>query len=236
MDEILDTDKIVLFVAFVIPGFISLKCYQLLFPGEVQPTSEQLIDAVAYSAINYALLSVPIIAVARSDLLTTWPWAYYLFFAFVLFVAPVVWVVIWKFLRGSRLLQTYAPHPVGKPWDYVFAKQEPYWVKVHMKDGTVVAGKYGYASFSSSAPADDQIYIEESWILKDNGAFERPIRRTAGVIVTGEIAYVEFRTLYDQQTEGGQHGGQEQARIGEGTDQGRLSTNQTGGSGISAHR
>jgi Family of unknown function (DUF6338) len=232
--DIWATDRLILFLAFVIPGFISLKSYQLLFPGEVQPTSEQLIDAVAYSAINYALLSVPIIAVARSDWLTLWPWAYYLFFAFVVFIAPIVWVAVWKFLRGSKLLQKYAPHPVGKPWDYVFAKKEPYWVKVHLKDGTVVAGKYGYRSFSSSAPAEDQIYLEESWVLKDNGAFERPIRRTAGVIVTGEIVYIEFRTLYDQQQAGEQDDGKERSGAGDTNPQG-ISANAASGSRVSTH-
>jgi hypothetical protein len=47
----------------VIPGFISIKCYELLFPGPGRSSSEQVIDAITYSAMNYAILAYPIIAV-----------------------------------------------------------------------------------------------------------------------------------------------------------------------------
>jgi len=39
--EIWEIDKLVLFIAFVIPGFISIKCYQLLFPGTEKSASDQ---------------------------------------------------------------------------------------------------------------------------------------------------------------------------------------------------
>jgi hypothetical protein len=61
--DIWTTDKFLLFFAFVIPGFISIKCYELLFPGPGRSSSEQVIDAIAYSAMNYAILAYPIIAV-----------------------------------------------------------------------------------------------------------------------------------------------------------------------------
>jgi len=123
VDDILSADKLVLFVAFVIPGFISLKCYQLLFPGKEQPTADQLVDAVAYSAINYALLSLPIVWVEDSSLSETHAWAYYAFYAFVIFFAPIVWVLLWKFVRTRRFFQQHVPHPTGKAWDYVFSNQ-----------------------------------------------------------------------------------------------------------------
>src|SRR5690606_40625695 len=66
--DIWQTDKLVLFLAFVIPGFISIKCYQLAFPGTARPSSEQLVDAIAYSCINYAVLAVPIVLIERSTL------------------------------------------------------------------------------------------------------------------------------------------------------------------------
>lgn len=192
--RIWELDKLILFIAFVIPGFVSIKCYQLLFPGTERPTSDQLVDAIAYSSINYAILLIPIIFVENSSLKENYIYLYYIFYTFVLLIAPIIWVVAWKYLRTHNLFQRSAPHPTAKPWDYVFSQRKSYWLKVVLKDGTTVAGKYGAKSFASSAPADEQIYLEESWILNDNGGFLREKNNTAGVIVLSkEISYIEFR-------------------------------------------
>ena len=61
--SIWEIDRLMLFIAFVIPGFIAIKCYQLIFPDTERATSEKLVDAIAYSSINYALLILPIFAV-----------------------------------------------------------------------------------------------------------------------------------------------------------------------------
>jgi hypothetical protein len=202
VDDLLSADKLKLFVAFVIPGFISLKCYQLLFPGKEQPTSDQLVDAVAYSAINYALLSLPILWVETAGLYATNQWTYYAFYVCVIFFAPVVWVLAWKFIRTRTFFQQHVPHPTGKAWDYVFSSQKtPCWVKVHLKDGKVIGGYYGLKSFTSSAPADEQIYLEESWQLNDSGGFVRRHRRTHGVLVTCDVSHIEFRTTKDDPRE-----------------------------------
>lgn len=181
--EIWEYDKLVLFIAFVIPGFISIKFYQLLFPGVQRESTDQLIDAIAYSCINYAFLLLPIIAVEKSSIKENCCIIYYIFYLFVFIFAPVLWVIFWKFLRTRNFFQINAPHPISKPWDYVFGKRKPYWVKVTMKDGTVLAGRYGENSFTSSSPAEEQIYLEEKWVINENGAFERKVNNTAGIII-----------------------------------------------------
>lgn len=188
--EIWEIDKLLLFIVFVIPGFVSIKCYQLLFPGTEKSASDQIVDAIAYSSINYALLSLPIIGLEKinNNFLN------YLFYFFALFVAPIIWVFFWKYLRTRHFFQKNAPHPMAKPWDYVFSQRKPYWVKITLKDGVVIAGKYAENSFTSSSPASEQIYLEERWLLSDNGGFERKINDTAGVIIlSSEILYVELR-------------------------------------------
>lgn len=102
-------------------------------------------------------------------------------------------MVIWKFLRTRKIFQKIAPHPTQKPWDFVFSKREPYWVKVTLKDGTKIAGRYSGDSFASSAPAQEQIYLEETWLLNEKSGFDRPKKRTAGVIIlSSDISYVEL--------------------------------------------
>ncbi len=192
--DIWEIDKLALFLAFVIPGFISIKVYQLAFPGTERATSDQLIDAIAYSSINYALLIIPIISIESGNLQESYRFLYYLFYVFVLFIAPIIWVLIWKHLRTRDFFQRNAPHPTAKPWDYVFAQRKPYWVKVTLKDGAIIAGRYADKSFASSAPAPEQIYLEETWVLNDKGGFERAKNDTAGVIIlSDDISHIELR-------------------------------------------
>ena len=192
--KVWEIDKLILFIAFVIPGFISIKVYQLAFPGTERPASDQITDAIAYSSINYALLTFPIILVESSSLSQARGFLYYLFYVFVLFIAPILWVLLWKYLRTRGFFQRNAPHPTAKPWDYVFAQRKPYWVKVTLKDGSIIGGRYAEKSFASSAPAPEQLYLEETWILNDNGRFERAKNDSAGVIIlSSEISHIELR-------------------------------------------
>ena len=54
--NIWELDKLIIFIIFIIPGFISIKTYKLLYPSEKQESSKQIIEALTYSCINYALL------------------------------------------------------------------------------------------------------------------------------------------------------------------------------------
>lgn len=191
--DIWQTDKLILFIAFVIPGFLSIKFYQLIFPGTVRNASDQLIDAIAYSCINYALLFWAIVYVEDSGFRQIHPSLYYMFYVFVLFVSPFFLVLAWKWLRTHERFKGTAPHPTPKPWDFVFKQAKPFWIIVYLKNGNKVGGKYSGKSFASSFPADEQIYLEEAWLVSDAGLLDRAVKQSAGVLVmASEISYVEF--------------------------------------------
>lgn len=194
--DIWNADKLLLFIAFVIPGFVSLKTYDLLFPGAPKETDKRLIDAVAYSSINYALLLWPIYEIETHSVREHHPTAYVLFYVFVLLFAPVFWAFALKLLRTTDWVQRSMPHPTAKPWDYVFSLRKPYWIIVTLKDGKRIAGRYDTASFASSSPAPEQLYLEEHWVLNDDGGFERPRTGTEGILIlSAEILSVEFFKL-----------------------------------------
>ncbi len=191
--DIWDSNKLLLFIAFVIPGFVSLKTYELLFPAATKESDKLLIDAVAYSSINYALLLWPIYEIETHRVREAYPTAYVLFYVFVLFIAPISWAGVMRFLRTTNFFQQAMPHPTAKPWDYVFSQRKPYWVIVALKDGKQLGGRYDSASFASSAPAPEQIYLEEAWVLNSDGGFDRPRSETAGILIlSSEILTVEF--------------------------------------------
>ncbi len=195
-----NTNSLLLFIAFVIPGFISIKVNGLLSPSAPRDSSAQLIDAITYSCINYALLSWAIYLVVVTD---SPIYLRALFYLFALFIFPIVLAVLWSYLRGTKFFQKKIPHPTGKPWDYVFGQRKPYWVIATLKDGTKIAGNYGGNSFTSSTPDKEQIYLEETWVLNDDGGLERPRNQTAGVLITSsDIAFLELFNYFPQ---GGNH-------------------------------
>lgn len=193
--DIWELDKLLLFIAFVMPGFISIKAYQLIFPGKERLTSDQLIDAIAYSCINYSILIIPIISVESGGLKESCPFLYYSFYLIVLLIAPIVWVLLWKYLRTREFFLRNAPHPTSRTWDFLFSQRKPYWAKVILKNGTIIGGLYSTKSNASSAPSPEQIYLEQTWIIDANGAFVRKKNETEGVLIlSDEISHIELRT------------------------------------------
>jgi len=197
--DIWEVDKLVLFLVFVIPGFISLKTYALLVPGPVRNSGDQLIDAVAYSCINFAILWVPMGWVEASSIPTQSPIAYYAFYLLLFVVAPVSWVAMFKWLRTRPFVTRMLPHPTGKAWDFFFEQRRILWAKITLENGTVIAGRYSTASFATSAPCEDQIYLEEAWVIGEKGGFVRPKNGTAGVLVLSkQISHIEFRNSQEK--------------------------------------
>lgn len=191
--DIWEEGKLTLFIAFVIPGFISLKFYELINANSHKESSKLLIDAVAFSCVNYGILFWAIALVQRTKLSSHSEFLYYAFYLFVLFIAPVLWAFVWTKIRKSAFIQKYAPHPTLRPWDYVFSQRNPYWMIVTLNNGEKLAGRYSFKSFASSDPANEQLYLEEQWLLNNDGGFERAVNSTSGVLITAhEILYIEL--------------------------------------------
>lgn len=199
--DIWSQDKLIIFVLFVVPGFIAIKVYELFSTVKDKDTGKQLIDAVSYSCLTYAIAFIPLTYVETPAFKANNPnWYAFIIFC-VLFVVPVILALTLRFFRHTNFVQKYLPHPTPKPWDFVFSKRLTYWVRVTLKNGQVIGGMFGINSFASSAPAEEQIYLEQNWILNKDGGFERPIEQTAGIIIlSSEIATIEF--LSSGKTEG----------------------------------
>ncbi|HCH3750668.1 hypothetical protein CGH28_18460 [Vibrio parahaemolyticus] len=192
--SIWETDKLIIFIAFVIPGFISLKVYSIFIANTNRDTSKQVIDAVAYSCINYAICFPLLMATMNEKFLQSHEYWFLLSSLYMILINPILLSLIWLKVRKSKIIKGNSLHPVGKPWDYVFSQEQPYWVKVTLKNGEVLGGKYSDKSFASSAPNEEQIYLEETWILSETGKFERAKNGTAGIIIlASEISHVELR-------------------------------------------
>ncbi len=180
------TDNLLLFLVFFIPGFISIKVYDLLVPGEPRDFSKSLFDAVAYSSLNFAVLFPLIFFMLTSDFYTTHAVWFYLFSNLILFIFPIIWPVVILKLLSFPFLAKYIRNPIPTPWDYVFGQRRPYWVIIHLKNGKKIGGKFDRKSYASSYPIEEQVYLEEVWELDENQRFIKVIDRTGGMIIFKE--------------------------------------------------
>lgn len=191
--DIWQVDKLVLFLILFIPGFISIKIYDLLIPGEKRDFTKSLFEVIGYSALNFAALSWLIITIHEKKLYELQPKLYFIFLLLILFIAPILWPIIVLKLLTWKPIAKYIIHPIQKPWDYLFGKKESFWMIVHLKDGRKIGGRYDTNSFASSYPADEQIYLEEVWKLDENGKFIETIDRTKGILILNkDISSIEL--------------------------------------------
>lgn len=184
-------ETLALFLILFIPGFISLKVYDLLIPGERRDFTKSLFDAMAYTALNFAAL-IWLIAVVRSGRLSPWQW--YAAMYVLLIVMPGLWPVLFLQLRKHPMIAQRITSPNPQVWDDIFAKRTPYWVIVHLRDQRRIGGLYGGKSFTSHSPAPPEIYLEQVWHVDGNGGFTGAVvNSTAGILIMGtDILALEF--------------------------------------------
>lgn len=189
--EVWQIDKAILFLVLFVPGFISLKIYDLLIAGERRDFSSSITEAIGYSFINFALLSWLIVLIHIQKFYIYHLFWYSIFLILILFVFPVIWPILFIWIR--KRLGRYVAHPIRKPWDWIFGQGKAYWIIVHLKDGRRIGGKFDNKSFASSDPAEEQIYLEEVWKLDSAGGFISPVERSSGIIVLqDEISMIEL--------------------------------------------
>jgi len=191
--DIWQIDKLLLFLLFFVPGFISIKVYNLLYPSEQKNASAFLLEAIGYSSLNFAVLFWLIIIIHSGNFYNDHRIGYLICLFLILFIVPLLWPILFFKISDWGPFEKYIISPIQKPWDYVFRKREAFWVIIHLKDGRKIGGRYDEDSFSSSYPSKEQIYLEEVWKLDKDGKFKEPIKRSKGVIVLGEeILAIEF--------------------------------------------
>ena len=106
------------------------------------------------------------------------------------------WACLLRKLRTTQFFQSALPHPIGKPWDYVFSQRKPFWIIVYLKDGKRIGGRYDSQSFASSAPSAEQLYLQETWEINSAGGLERQRVDSAGILIlASDIVCVEFFNL-----------------------------------------
>lgn len=193
MGDIWATDKLALFIAFVLPGFISMQIYRLFVAGDDSDIAKKLPAIVAYSALHYFVWGWLIFV-------TNGMWRNVAIYLVVLGL-PTLWPIIVLLLRDNEKWskvfwppkQMFAAmlKPEATPWDRVFSKQK--FIRITLKDGGFVGGFLDKGSLISTSPGDEQIFIQSEYAVdQESGEIGEQLEAT-GVLINGtEIKLIEL--------------------------------------------
>ena len=176
------------FVILIMPGFISIKVWNLIIPSESRALKDSFLDALAYSLLNFAMLFWLMLIIRRTD----WTWLRVMLYGVLMGVGPVLWPILLKVV-ATRKFQRIIINPIPRAWDYFFGLRENCFMLIHLKDGSLVGGLSYEKSFASSYPASEDIYIEQVWEISEQGKFLEKIPQSIGMLVTRDsIEYIEM--------------------------------------------
>ena len=205
------TDAIRILILFIIPGFITQSTIRTVFPRRDREASIVVIEAIAYSCLNYALFGIvflyaplPSLGILQEHLSAEENVRDGLVWFFFFLVLPiVVGFAIAKARYSKKLPKFYRwlklpfVNPYPRAWDYCFFdKTDPRWVTVKLADGTNIAGLMQDGSLASSYPEGEDIYLEKVYTFNQDGAISEEVPRTGGIWISGDqIKCIEFLTI-----------------------------------------
>lgn len=184
-----ELSKLVFFLAFVVPGFVSMRVFALLRPTDIITLKSHILDAIFFGTINFALLIYPMTVLLNTEwspdnMFELVPLVFIIFFFF-----PVIWPIallrILRFLESKNLILSQAP----TSWDHYFGQRVASggcWAIAHLHDGRKIGGLFDDKSFASSYPRHGHLYMEELWVLDANGNFLNAVAQSQGVILRPE--------------------------------------------------
>lgn len=199
MDFLTNDNAFGLFIMIVAPGFISLKIWERFLPRRRVSFADSLYEAVFYGVLNYfaVVCWFPPLMVEVNPVLGV---AAYIV---SLVIVPMGLPLLWKAVLSIPCIANITINPIPKAWDVFFSYRERCFMLVHIKNGEVVGGLYGYRSAASTYPETGDLYLQEIWELDDNGVFINPIKGSKGLLVSADaIDYIE---LFEYLDEGGKN-------------------------------
>ncbi len=178
-------EKLLLFAAFIFPGFVSLAAHQLRLPRKDSLLKDQVLEAVAFSILNFAVVVWPAYKlVGQSNSGVVW-WQSWL--AILLGFAVIPFLLGWLSVSAIRYAGSrgWITAPQKTSFDWVFGLQKGCWVKVRLNDDSWVGGRFDKSnnSFASAFPEPGHLYIGELWRLDDAGDFKEPLTDGPGLIL-----------------------------------------------------
>lgn len=129
----------------------------------------------------------------RSHALPVVAWVTFVIFLTPMLLGPVIsWVMLISWVdRALSLWGFDRVQRMSTAWMYS-TSLGPRWVRVHLKDGTVLGGVFQSGSFSDDTGAQD-IFLEQVYNLNDGGDFGDPVPDNVGIWISHDsISHMLF--------------------------------------------
>ncbi len=173
--------QLAIFIAFALPGFISLQIWRMISPAAERTLLDKLPEAIAFGVLN-AVVAGPLIVLIAPTNIGIW----YSSLVVGLLVLPVCWPFLLYRVLEALFRSSVILNPAHNSWDAAFLKREPFFVIVHLKDGRRIGGYYGPRSYAGVYPASGHLYLESLWSLAPDGRFMSPIPGSRGLVLRPE--------------------------------------------------
>lgn len=185
MADLLNANTLGFFLYYIVPGFVAISTYNLIIPSEKRNFGDAIVELISFSMINLAIC-FPLIILANQSEIRNNIALFYLASIVIVLLFPIIEAVIWNQLRRWKKLRGKIPHPLPNAWEWVFSQDKSYWVIVHLKNGSKVAGEYSENSFTGSFPNGQDIYLEKLWKLDEKDLFITAINKSGGAIIKAD--------------------------------------------------
>jgi hypothetical protein len=179
-------EQVLAFAALVVPGFISLRVYEMRRGGESRKANESLVDVMVYSFASdvvafgaLALVSAFVPPAAQTIIKLVVG-----LFGFV--ILPVGIAVVWFDFR-ERMVRSGIVPDASNSWDALLqrAAREDVAVAVvlTMRDGRKIGARLHDAAQTSRIAGDDLV-LDEVWTIdQDRATFVGAVRGSFGMVV-----------------------------------------------------
>lgn len=182
-----------LFIALILPGFVSMRVYAMIRPVEHSPLKDTLLEAISLSILNAAMLWWAIVELLQSDNV----YFQYALIVFIFIVAPVFWPFLIGKIIDYAALKGLILSPAKTAWDQFFLRREPCWIIVSLSDGRRIGGYFGEMSYATLHPQSGHIYIEELWeVDQTTGEIGDAVPASKGLLLRpGDYQFIELKAL-----------------------------------------
>ena len=190
--DVLNLEKLQLFLVIVLPGFVAIKVFDLFSPPVIRDFGASVVEAVVYGLLNFALWAWYLVGVTV-DGAKERPALHSFMFFVVCVLSPAILAFAASKLRRQKWVCRVLGESTPSAWDDFFNRKQECWVICHLKSGKKIAGLYSARSFATTYPQKAELYIEKTYYVDENGKIQGEVPDSFGMLVRYEDCYlIEF--------------------------------------------
>jgi hypothetical protein len=110
----------------------------------------------------------------------------------------------------EKILSKWFQNPTPTAWDYYFKQRKSCFIKIYLKNSSMIGGYFSNNSYATSFPNEGDIYLECQWSFDADGHFLEPLHGSKGILARRSLTNAPD-TLLQQQALASRHSLREEA-------------------------